>query len=117
MTETDTSVSGWIRYNLPAPGVARTSLTRADKHNAQDPRLLYNIHTAFARAVRDQAIMAIVLDADEINFSSGHNVTEVVAISDLNAVALSGRFAEPAGHGRRRGRQRPRQPAEQAKAQ
>lgn len=97
---TDTTVFGWIQYDLPAPGIAWISPTRADKHNAQDLQMLYNINGAYARVVRDQAIKAIVLDADEINFSSGHNVTEVVGVSDLNAVTLSECLAEPGGHGR-----------------
>ena len=36
-----------IRYETPAPGVARIVLARADKHNAINPQMIYDVNEAF----------------------------------------------------------------------
>ena len=40
-----------IRYDTPAPGVGRVTLARADKANAQDRTMLYEIDAAFGAAI------------------------------------------------------------------
>jgi enoyl-CoA hydratase len=96
----DTAIGPRVRYDEPAPGVARITLARADKHNAQDRKMLYAIDAGFARAVRDDAIRVIVLAADGVNFSAGHDVTDLEPIGEFDTVTLSGSFTEPDGHGR-----------------
>jgi enoyl-CoA hydratase len=91
-----------IRYDEPATGVARVTLARADRHNAQDRKMLYEIDAAFARAVRDDDIKVIVLAAEGPNFSAGHDIAETdpVPMDELDTVTLSGSFTEPGAHGR-----------------
>lgn len=99
MGETKMGHFGRIRYAVPAAGVARITLARADKHNAQDRRMLYDVDAGFARAVSDESIKVVVLAADGINFSSGHDVTDVEPLHAFETVTLAGSFTEPAGHG------------------
>jgi enoyl-CoA hydratase len=65
-----------IRYENPAPKVARIWLDRADTRNAQDTRLLYELNDAFDRAARDDEVSVIVLAAEGPHFSSGHDLRE-----------------------------------------
>ncbi|MFG2949162.1 enoyl-CoA hydratase [Streptomyces adustus] len=71
MTHTSTS----IRYETPAPGVARVVLARPEKRNAQDPDLLYALDSALMKAAADTGIKVIILAADGPDFSSGHDLT------------------------------------------
>ena len=68
-----------IRYETPAPGVARIVLARADKHNAINPQMIYDVNEAFNRAVRDESVKVIILGADGRNFSAGHDIAGTVA--------------------------------------
>ena len=65
-----------IRYENPAPKVARIWLDRADTRNAQDTRLLYELNAAFDRAAQDDDVSVIVLAAEGPHFSSGHDLRE-----------------------------------------
>jgi enoyl-CoA hydratase len=65
-----------IRYENPAPKVARIWLDRADTRNAQDTRLLYQLNAAFDRAAQDDDVSVIVLAAEGPHFSSGHDMRE-----------------------------------------
>ena len=65
-----------IRYENPAPKVARIWLDRADARNAQDTKLLYELNDAFDRAAQDDDISVIVLAAEGPHFSSGHDLRE-----------------------------------------
>ncbi|KMS52022.1 enoyl-CoA hydratase [Novosphingobium barchaimii LL02] len=68
-----------VRYETPAEGVARIVLARADKHNAINPQLIFDVNEAFNRAVRDEAVKVIILGADGRNFSAGHDIADTVA--------------------------------------
>ena len=65
-----------IRYERPSERVARIVLARADRRNAQDMRMLYQINAALDLATRDDAVRVIILAADGPHFSSGHDLTE-----------------------------------------
>jgi enoyl-CoA hydratase len=65
-----------IRYENPAPKIARIWLDRADTRNAQDTRLLYQLNAAFDRAAQDDDVSVIVLAAEGPHFSSGHDMRE-----------------------------------------
>ena len=54
----------FVRYETPAPKVARIWLDRADARNAQDTKLLYELNDAFDRAARDDDVSVIVLAAE-----------------------------------------------------
>ena len=65
-----------IRYEQPAPKVARIWLDRPAARNAQDTRLLYELNDAFDRAARDDDVSVIILAAEGPHFSSGHDLRE-----------------------------------------
>ena len=67
-----------VRYEDPAPGVARVVLARADKHNSLNPALIFAINEAFDRALRDDSVKVIILAADGRNFSAGHDIADTV---------------------------------------
>jgi enoyl-CoA hydratase len=63
-----------IRYDRPRDHVARITLARPEKHNAQDTAMLYEINSALDRAMYDDDVVVVVLAADGKNFSSGHDL-------------------------------------------
>lgn len=94
-----------IRYEDPAPGVARIVLARADKHNAINPQMIFEINDAFSRALYDDTVKVIVLAADGRNFSAGHDITETIEEYQARTQAEERKvghwsgFQEPATHG------------------
>jgi enoyl-CoA hydratase len=68
--------SDTILYDVPAPKVARITLNRSDRANAQDTPLLYALNSAFDRAAHDDAISVIILAANGKHFSAGHDLSE-----------------------------------------
>lgn len=65
-----------IRYATEDQGrIARITLARADKRNAQDYRMLHEIDRAFAVAGRDETVRVVILDAEGPHFSSGHDLS------------------------------------------
>ena len=65
-----------IRYDKPAPGVARVTLARPDRHNAQGPKMLYEINDALDLAMYDDEVRVVIVAADGKNFSSGHDLAD-----------------------------------------
>ena len=64
----------YIRYECAGDGVVRLVLDRAERRNAQSPRLLYELDAALLRAATDEAVQVIVLAAAGPDFSSGHDL-------------------------------------------
>lgn len=54
--------------------VAYVTLNRPTLHNAQNSQMLYALDEAFARAVDDDSVKAIVLKSDAKHFSQGHDI-------------------------------------------
>lgn len=94
-----------IRYEDPAPGVARIVLARVEKHNSLNPALIFAINDAFDRALRDDTVKVIILAADGRNFSAGHDIADTVeeyqqAVQDSSpGVSTWSGFLEPGAHG------------------
>ncbi len=88
-----------IRYDLPAPGVGRVTLARADKRNAQDRRMLYEIDRAYMAAMRDDGVKVVILAADGPDFSSGHDLRDAEGLASFDTVTGAGGFDEPGQHG------------------
>jgi enoyl-CoA hydratase len=88
-----------IRWDLPASGVGRVTLARADKRNAQDRRMLYEIDAAYSAAMRDDAVKVVVLAADGPDFSSGHDLRDAEPVAAFPTVTGAGGFDEPGQHG------------------
>jgi enoyl-CoA hydratase len=65
-----------IRYGTEDDGrVARITLARPDKRNAQDYRMLHEIDRAFDLAAHDDGVRVVILDAEGPHFSAGHDLT------------------------------------------
>lgn len=64
----------FILYDKPDPEIAKITLNRPDKHNAQNQRLLYELNTAYDRAAQDPEVKVIILAANGKNFSAGHDI-------------------------------------------
>ncbi len=74
-----------VLYEEPSPHVARLTLNRAEKRNAQDTALLYALNDAFDRAARDEAVKVIILAANGPHFSAGHDLREGGSIAEQHA--------------------------------
>lgn len=94
MTDTDARV----RYEEPAPGVARVVMARAEARNAQDRRMTYELNDAFDRACADPAIKVIVLAGDGPHFSAGHDLREGSAAAEGAGAAGTAAGAAGAAH-------------------
>ena len=94
-----------IRYEEPAEGVARIVMARAEKHNAINPQLIYEINDAFDRALHDNGVKVIILSAEGRHFSAGHDISETVeqyqdfVLKQTNKVSAWSGFDEPETHG------------------
>src|SRR5258707_7512989 len=74
----NTMTESLVRYESPAAGIARLVLSRADKHNAINPQMIFELNEAFNRALYDDAVKVIILAADGKNFSAGHDIARTV---------------------------------------
>ncbi len=84
-----------IRYEQPAPRVARILLDRPERANAQSTKLLHELNAAYDRAARDDGIHVIILAANGRHFSSGHDLNEIGdgrAVSNLLELGPIGTF-------------------------
>jgi enoyl-CoA hydratase len=94
-----------IRYESPRAGVARLVISRADKHNAINPQMIFELNEAFNRALYDDKVKVIILAADGRNFSAGHDIASTVESyqSDMqhrsSHVSTWSGFEEAATHG------------------
>ena len=86
-----------VRYEQPAPGIARIVLARPGKRNAQGTRMTYEIDAALRHACDDEAVRVIVLAGDGDHFSAGHDLsmTEAPAGAPEERVTLWGDLAGP----------------------
>ena len=83
-----------IRYENPAPHIARVVLARPEQRNAQDRKMLYEIDRAFRIAVADNDIKVIIISADGPHYSSGHDLNDRADLNDFDTVSLWGGFDE-----------------------
>lgn len=99
----------YLRIETPAPHVLRIVLDRAEKRNAQDPRLLYQLNAAFDRAAQDDEVKVVILAGDGPSFSAGHDLDADWAVTDEDqrraswgdhtAVTCWGGFTQPGAEG------------------
>ena len=66
-----------VRFEQPAPRVARIVLARPEAANAQDYLMLSELNTALDRAAQDASIGVIIVAADGKHFSSGHDLRDL----------------------------------------
>jgi len=60
-----------VRLDVDGRGVARLTLTRADKHNALSAGMIAELHDVAARIAADAAIRVVVLAAEGRSFCAG----------------------------------------------
>ncbi|AHH18593.1 enoyl-CoA hydratase/isomerase family protein [Nocardia nova SH22a] len=63
-----------IRYDRPADNIARITLARPEVRNAQDFTMLYEIDAALTEAGKDHDVKVVILAADGVDFSAGHDL-------------------------------------------
>ena len=63
-----------IIYDEPLETVARITLNKPEKRNAQDMEMTYELNDAFDYAISQNHIKIIVLAANGPHFSSGHDL-------------------------------------------
>jgi enoyl-CoA hydratase len=88
-----------VRYEEPAPGVARVVLARPNERNAQNRAMLYALNDAFNRAAHDDTVRVIILAADGPHFSSGHDLKDRTPMSEFEPVGTWGGFTLPGSEG------------------
>lgn len=64
-----------ILYETPAKNVARISMNRPDKRNAQGIRMTHELDAAFKRASHDEDVHVIILAGVGDHFCSGHDLS------------------------------------------
>lgn len=64
-----------VRYETPAPRVARIVLDRPEKRNAQGVAMTYQLDEAIRRACLDDEISVIILAAEGDHFCAGHDLS------------------------------------------
>jgi enoyl-CoA hydratase len=91
-SEGSDQTSSLIGYEKPSQRIARITLDRPDRANAQNYRLLYQLNDAFDRAAADDDVRVIVLRASGKHFSSGHDLSgaDDVDLDDVGISAWSG---------------------------
>lgn len=63
-----------VRYDEPAPHVARVTMARPEARNAQGLQMTYELNAAFEHAARKDDIKVIILAGEGPHFSAGHDL-------------------------------------------
>lgn len=90
-----------VKIEHPAVGVARIVLNRAEKRNAQNFAMLYQLDAAFTECARNEEVAVIILAADGPDFSSGHDLKQRdVQPTDFDVLGNWADFTAPGAEGR-----------------
>jgi enoyl-CoA hydratase len=85
-----------IRYTTEDEGrIARITLARPEKRNAQDYRMLHEIDRAFALAGRDDGVRVVIICGEGDHFSSGHDLAQDPASIPTTCSSLVAGFEGP----------------------
>ncbi|RLV55592.1 enoyl-CoA hydratase [Aeromicrobium phragmitis] len=94
-------MSSSVRKERPVAGVERVVLSRPERRNAQNARMLYELDEAFAGAAADPDVKVIILSGDGPDFSAGHDLSERGSTLPGSPVAtLEGAFGAAGVEGR-----------------
>ena len=90
-----------VIYETLDGSVARITLNRPEKKNAQDLQMLYDLDLAFRHAARDAAVKVIILAAAGDTFSSGHDIVSrgEQSVADRPHIGLWLEFDAPGQEG------------------
>nr|AAM82598.1 PauA [Pseudonocardia autotrophica] len=90
-----------VLVDHPEPDIARVTLNRPERRNAQNPALLYELDAALSAAATDRQVKVIVLAANGPDFSAGHDLTEAdVPIPGPPVATMEGAFDADGVQGR-----------------
>ena len=91
-----------VLYDQPQAHVARITLHRPERRNAQDLRMTYELNEAFDRAAQDDDIKVIILAGSGPHFSAGHDLRGNSGLThdDFPVVDTWGGFDLPGAEGR-----------------
>jgi len=92
-----------IRYESPAPKVARIVANRPEKRNAQSYRMLYELNQAFDKAAQDDDVSVVIVAAEGPDFSAGHDLTDTEraeVLDEFDTVGTWCGFGCPGAEGR-----------------
>ncbi len=100
MPQIDITALETIRYERPAPGVARVVLNRPERANAQNRQMLYELNAALDHGAADDDVRVIIVAAAGRHFSSGHDLSggEDWALEDVG-VGTWGGYGQPGMEG------------------
>lgn len=86
-------------YDNPLPAVARITMNRPERRNAQDLQMTYELNDAFNIAAQDDDVKVIILTGAGPHFSSGHDLMGDSGKTwrDFDTVGTWGNFDAP-GH-------------------
>ncbi|BBX04736.1 hypothetical protein BST36_08255 [Mycolicibacterium moriokaense] len=99
MTDNEDPQPTTIRFEGPVNGVTRITLARAEVHNAQNRQMLYELSAAFDRAALCDDTRVVVLAADGIHFSAGHDLRDRTPMGEFKTVTCCGGFDRPGAEG------------------
>lgn len=102
MADTEFPTFSTVLYDEPRPAVARVTLNRPEKRNAQNMQMTYDLNAAFDHALRQPHIKVIVLAAVGEHFSSGHDLSGDADKTwrDYPIVGTWANFDQPGAEGR-----------------
>jgi enoyl-CoA hydratase len=88
-----------IRYEVLPDSIARITLARPERRNAQNKRMTYELNSAFDAAAHDGGVKVIILAADPPHFSAGHDLRDTDTMDQFPIVGTWAGFDLPGGEG------------------
>jgi len=92
-----------IRYETPAPKVARIVMNRPEMRNAQGNVMTYELDAAFKRACHDDDVNVIILAGAGEHFNAGHDLStfknDSRPLTGEGSVGLWGQYGGPGWEG------------------
>jgi enoyl-CoA hydratase len=88
-----------IKYCATDDAVARITLARPEKRNAQTFEMLSELNSAFDLAAHDNSVKVIILDAEGRDFSSGHAGPGDLDFKSYQPVGTWADFSAPGAEG------------------
>jgi enoyl-CoA hydratase len=90
-----------VRFEVPAPKVARIVMNRPLQRNAQGVVMTYELEAAIRRACHDDEISVIILAGDGPHFNAGHDLSGALPLWPTveQTIGLWGQYESPGWEG------------------
>jgi enoyl-CoA hydratase len=88
----ETREFGYVNLARTENAVAVLTVSRAEKRNAQSPRLLYDLDAALTWAARDERTRVILVRAEGPDFSAGHDLAAPHVLPGVPTATLEGDY-------------------------